>query len=178
MRKGLRLRGMGVGRAGVVRWVGAVAAMVLLGGCQSDASSANPAAETSVATNSVDNSVATQSAAETPVSSTESQANSARPVIRTGIGFRSEHYLDEHFTKHGREFGGMSKSEYLLAAQTLRDRPVGGDIEEISRPDGTSSRFDKASGAFLAFDRDGTIRTFFKPNDGERYFRRQAMRSH
>jgi hypothetical protein len=31
--------------------------------------------------------------------------------------------------------------------------------------------------AFLAVNRDGTIRTFFKPNDGEAYFRRQASRT-
>lgn len=98
--------------------------------------------------------------------------------VRTSVGFRSRKNLDEHFAKHGGEFRGMSKAEYLLAAQTLRDAPVGGDVEEIVRGDGTASRFDKASGAFIAFNRDGTIRTFFKPNDGERYFRRQAQRSH
>jgi len=38
------------------------------------------------------------------------------------------------------------------------------------------TRFDRTSGAFLAFNSDGVIRTFFKPNDGERYFRRQAER--
>lgn len=99
-------------------------------------------------------------------------------LVQTAIGFRSSNNLDEHFAKHGAEFRGMSKSRYLLAAQTLRDSPVGGDIEEIVRADGVASRFDKASGAFIAFNRDGTIRTFFKPNDGESYFRRQAQRSH
>ena len=98
--------------------------------------------------------------------------------VRTRIGFRSRKYLDEHFAKHGREFRGLNKDQYLLAAQTLRDRPVGGAVEEIVRGDGTASRYDRGSGAFLAFNRDGTIRTFFKPNDGERYFRRQAQRSH
>ena len=94
-----------------------------------------------------------------------------------GRGFRTQHLLDEHFAKHGGEFGGISESEYLRMAQSLRDAPVGGDVLEIVRPDdGVVSRFDKRSGAFLAFDRDGTIRTFFKPNDGERYFRRQATR--
>ena len=38
------------------------------------------------------------------------------------------------------------------------------------------TRFDKSSGAFIAFDADGTIRTFFKPNVGEEYFRRQSER--
>jgi hypothetical protein len=112
--------------------------------------------------------------------STPPQAAEAKPAnaVRTSIGFRSKHYLDEHFAKHGSEFRGMSKAEYLLAAQTLRDSPVGGSVEEIVRDDGTASRFDRESGAFIAFNRDGTIRTFFKPNDGERYFRRQAQRSH
>ena len=64
----------------------------------------------------------------------------------------------------------MSKPEYLLEAQQLRDAPVGGDVEEIVRSDGSSSRFDRKSGAFLAFNSDGTIRTFFKPNNGESYF--------
>ncbi|MGH9420029.1 MAG: hypothetical protein ACRD3J_08655 [Thermoanaerobaculia bacterium] len=98
--------------------------------------------------------------------------------VRTTIGFRSRNQLDEHFAKHGAEFGGVSQQEYLLEAQQLRDAPVGGDVEEIVRDDGTSSRFDRKSGAFLAFNRDGTIRTFFKPNNGESYFRRQAERSH
>ena len=86
--------------------------------------------------------------------------------------------MDEHFAKHGAEFGNISEDEYLRAAQELRDRTVGGDVLEIVRDDGTVSRFDRSSGAFIAFNRDGTIRTFFKPNDGERYFQRQAQRSH
>jgi len=98
--------------------------------------------------------------------------------VRTRIGFRSRNQLDEHFAKHGAEFGNISEDEYLRAAQKLRDRRVGGPVLEIVRDDGTVSRFDRSSGAFLAFNRDGTIRTFFKPNDGERYFRRQAQRTH
>ena len=35
---------------------------------------------------------------------------------------------------------------------------------------------DRSTGAFVAFDADSTIRTFFKPNDGEAYFERQARR--
>lgn len=92
------------------------------------------------------------------------------------IGFRSRQRLDEHFAKHGTEFGMISRAEYLRQAQALRDAPVGGNVLEIRRGDGTVSRFDKSSGAFLAFDDNGIIRTYFKPNDGERYFRRQARR--
>ena len=66
---------------------------------------------------------------------------------------------------------------YLRAAQTLRDAPAGANVLELRRNDGVVTRFDKASGAFLAVNGDGTIRTFFRPNDGEAYFRRQATRS-
>jgi hypothetical protein len=92
-------------------------------------------------------------------------------------GFRSLARLEEHFSKHGREFKATSAAQYLALAQALRDAPVGGDVLELIRPgDGVVSRFDKRSGAFLAFDADGTIRTFFRPNDGEAYFRRQDRR--
>lgn len=96
----------------------------------------------------------------------------------SSIGFRSAARLVEHYEKHGREFGAVSQAQYLQLAQQLRDTPVGGDVVEVVRQsDGVISRFDRASGAFLAADPDGTIRTFFKPNDGEAYFRRQARRS-
>ena len=97
-------------------------------------------------------------------------------LLAGGPGFRSRRQFDEHFAKHGREFGNISQEEYLHRAQELRDAPAGGPILEIAKPDGVITRFDKRSGAFGAYNRDRTIRTFFKPNDGERYFRRQADR--
>src|SRR2546423_378138 len=103
--------------------------------------------------------------------STASAARSA--ITRPNVGFQSRAQFNEHFQKHGAEFGHVTQQEYLRAAQTLRDAPVGGPIIELRRPDGTVSRFDRASRAFIAFNADATIRTFFKPNDGEAYFRRQ-----
>ena len=102
--------------------------------------------------------------------------SSPTPKVRTHIGFRSRRNLEEHYEKHGREFGSISQDEYLLQAQSLRDRAAGGDILEAVRDDGVTTRFDRQSGTFLAFNEDFTIRTFFKPNDGERYFKRQLNR--
>ncbi len=99
-------------------------------------------------------------------------------VLAAGPGFRSRQQFEEHYSKHGAEFGSVSKAQYLELAQGLRDAPVGGPILEIRRSDGTFSRFDKRKGYFGAYNRDHTIRTFFVPNDGERYFRRQADKSH
>ncbi|HYW52210.1 MAG TPA: hypothetical protein VE861_16455 [Gemmatimonadaceae bacterium] len=102
------------------------------------------------------------------------EADAAEP---RGPGFTSRRQLVEHYEKHGEEFPGFSMAAYLGAAQRLRDAPAGDDVLEVRRPDGVITRFDRGSGAFLAANRDGTIRTFFKPNDGERYFRRQASRA-
>jgi pyocin large subunit-like protein len=122
----------------------------------------------------------TASAPRTQTSTESDRRGAARTTARAGGGasFRSSAQLDEHFAKHGAEFGRISEPEYLRRAQLLRDAPVGGSVEEIRRSDGVVSRFDRESGAFIAFNADGTIRTFFKPNDGEAYFRRQARRSH
>ena len=93
-----------------------------------------------------------------------------------GPGFRSPAQLDEHYAKHGSEFGNVSKQEYLRLAQELRDAPRGGPILEARRSNGEFSRFDRRHGYFGAYNQDHTIRTFFVPNDGERYFHRQARR--
>jgi pyocin large subunit-like protein len=114
----------------------------------------------------------------TAPASLPASAPTGPPLSVNRVGFRSPARLVEHYERHGREFGGVSQAEYLQLAQQLRDAPVGGDIVEVVRQsDGVISRFDRGSGAFLAADADGTIRTFFKPNDGEAYFRRQVRRS-
>lgn len=94
-----------------------------------------------------------------------------------GPGFRTGALLDQHYEKHGAEFGHISKQDYLRLAQELRDAPPGGPILEARRRDGEFSRFDKRHGYFGAYDPDRTVRTFFIPNDGERYFWRQARRA-
>ncbi|MDQ6700895.1 MAG: hypothetical protein M3Z36_12015 [Acidobacteriota bacterium] len=92
----------------------------------------------------------------------------------SGPGFRSRSYLEEHFQKHGAEFGQISVEQYLTLAQGLRDAPLGGDILRSDRSGGGYAKYDRISNSFGAYDQDGTIRSFFKPNDGERYFVRQA----
>lgn len=105
-----------------------------------------------------------------------SSAREDASAFGSEVGFRSATRLDEHFAKHGAEFGTITKGEYLRQAQALRDAPASATVLEVRRPDGVVSRFDRRSGAFIAFDPDGIIRTFFRPNDGEAYFRRQARR--
>ncbi|MBL8858885.1 MAG: hypothetical protein JNL28_10300 [Planctomycetes bacterium] len=113
-------------------------------------------------------------------SASQSKPNSNRDSggKHSSIGFGSTRAFDDHYEKHGAEFGSISQAEYLSLAQALRDAPVGGPILEAVRDDGVISRFDKRSGGFVAFNKNKTIRTFFKPNDGVRYFERQIDKEH
>lgn len=118
--------------------------------------------------------------ASSPTTATpgKSAASDKQPAqLRTDIGFRTKRNLIEHYEKHGAEFGAITMEQYLRQAQQLRDQPSGDGILEAVRNDGVMTRFDRASGAFLAVNEDLTIRTFFRPNDGENYFRRQARRN-
>jgi hypothetical protein len=110
-------------------------------------------------------------------SNTVKASNRSDPRLRK-IGFRSPTKLHQHFQKHGQEFGNITEAQYLAMAQDLRDAPLSKTVIEAEQVGGTVSRFNRATGAFTAFDRDLTIRTFFRPNDGEAYFKRAAQRSH
>ena len=92
-----------------------------------------------------------------------------------GRGFRTQRLLDDHYAKHGQEFGGISKAQYLALAQELRDAPVGDQVLEARRGS-VITRFHRQRGHFGAYNADRTIRTFFIPVRGEAYFRRQAQR--
>jgi pyocin large subunit-like protein len=94
------------------------------------------------------------------------------PALAGGPGFRTDHLLQDHFERYGHEFGSISRQQYLHLAQQLRDAKPGRDILESKSLDGII-RFDRKHGYFGAYENDGTIRTFFIPPDGIRYFERE-----
>jgi len=91
-----------------------------------------------------------------------------------GKGFRTQHLLEENFARHGREFGNITQDQYLRMAQQLRDARPGKNVLMAKRAGGGASKFDKRSGWFVTYDPDTTIRMFFIPNEGIRFFERQA----
>ena len=92
-------------------------------------------------------------------------------------GFRSPHLLQDHYSKFGKQFGNITIEQYLHLAQQLRDATPGRHILISKRSDGGGSKFDIKRGWFVAFDGDGTLRTFFVPKDGIRYFEAQEKSS-
>ena len=98
--------------------------------------------------------------------------------VHEKIGFKSEKLLQEQYKKHGKEFGKISQREYLLMGQQLRDRPLDMNIlESVRRQDGVITRFDKKTGAFIEFEKNLVMKSFFKPAEGERYFYKQQPRA-
>ena len=44
-------------------------------------------------------------------------------LVASGPGFRSRRLFEEHYAKHGREFGNISPQEYLSASAGVARRP-------------------------------------------------------
>ena len=118
---------------------------------------------------SADSATASRSAATDTIASSQTRVGARRRLRRPATARRA-------FEKHGAEFGHISKQDYLRQAQLLRDAKVAVRCLKTVRRDGVVTRYDQQTGAFIAFNANGVIRTFFKPNDGERYYRRQAER--
>lgn len=90
-----------------------------------------------------------------------------------GPGFRTPLLLEHHFARYGSQFGPINPQEYLRLAQHLRDASPGKNVLMSRRPDGGGLKFDVKRGWFVAYDGDGTLRTFFMPKGGVRFFDRQ-----
>jgi len=91
-----------------------------------------------------------------------------------GAGFRTQHLLQEHYARHGKDFGQITIEQYLHLAQQLRDAHPGKIVLETKRPTGGGAKFDRRRGWFVSYDADGTLRTFFVPKDGIHFFDSQA----
>ena len=81
--------------------------------------------------------------------------------------------LEHHFQKHGAEMGFKTQAEYLRAAQTL---VLGGPGVETYQRGGDTLYFREATGEFAVVSERNVLRTYFKPDDGRRYWERQKER--
>lgn len=91
--------------------------------------------------------------------------------ITTGISFRNENLLNEHYQKHGIEMGFGSASEYEAAAGRVVVNSK--SLHKIEAEDGDDVYYLESSNELVIVSTDGYIRTYFKPNDGIAYYNRQ-----
>lgn len=85
--------------------------------------------------------------------------------------FRNEKYLVEHFEKHGSEFGYVTKEEYEAGA----NRVIASEeaLHKTEAEDGDYIYYLESSNEIVFLSVDGNIRTYFKPQDGIKYYERQ-----
>lgn len=85
--------------------------------------------------------------------------------------FKSESLLQEHFNKHGGEFGYTSTSQYESKANEVIKSPDA--LHKIEAEDGDTIYYIQATNELVILSTDGYIRTYFKPEDGLDYYNRQ-----
>ena len=80
--------------------------------------------------------------------------------------------LPDHFERHGHDFNAKDADEYARRAWEFRQRAKTEGLPTKVDSEGVTRIYDPKSGAFAAYNRNGTTKTFFKPNTRD-YFDRQ-----
>ncbi|MEM7357452.1 MAG: hypothetical protein AAF657_41950, partial [Acidobacteriota bacterium] len=78
--------------------------------------------------------------------------------------------LDDHFHRHGADFGARNAGDYAQQASDFLRRSQADGLPTKIGPDGTIRVYDPASNTFGSFNPDGTTKTFFKPSGGQSYW--------
>ena len=87
------------------------------------------------------------------------------------LQFRNETMWEDHFEKHGSEFGYKNKEEYLKGANEVINSSTSKHKTEAE--DGDEIYYDEDKNEIVFVSKDGYIRTYFKPSDGINYYNRQ-----
>lgn len=87
------------------------------------------------------------------------------------LEFRNDNLWEEHFLKHGGEFGYTTKEDYLEGANEVVASASSKHKQEAE--DGDDIYYDAENNEIVFVSKDGYIRTYFKPSDGIEYYNRQ-----
>lgn len=91
--------------------------------------------------------------------------------ISDNYTFKSESLLQEHFNKHGSEFGYTSTSQYVSGANSVINSPDA--LHKTEAEDGDGVYYIQATNELVILSTEGYIRTYFRPEDGIDYYNRQ-----
>lgn len=103
---------------------------------------------------------------KTQVDSSITQANAVKDYK-----FKSASLLQEHFGKHGGEFGYTSTDQYVSGANAVIYSPDA--LHKTESKDGDDVYYLQKSNEFVVLSTEGFIRTYFKPDDGIAYYNKQ-----
>lgn len=102
---------------------------------------------------------------------TETRAPTAKP----GSARQTWGHIDtlaDHFARHGRDFHARDADDYAAQAAAFLQRAKTNGLPAKRDADGSLRIFDPGTGAFGAYNANGTTRTYFKPGSPG-YFDRQ-----
>ncbi len=95
----------------------------------------------------------------------------------------SKNNLDKHFGKGGKsdhsvQYPDMTKAQYAKRALQLVQSATSDTILGYKTPENEVVRYDKITNDFTKGHPEKGIKTMFKPDDGEEYFKRALKREH
>jgi RHS repeat-associated protein len=78
--------------------------------------------------------------------------------------------LEDHFIRHGDDFGAQSAEDYADQASQFYQDSQANDLPTVIDSDGVTRVYDPDTNTFGSYNDDGTTRTFFKPTGGANYW--------
>lgn len=72
--------------------------------------------------------------------------------------------LQDHFQRHGADFGATTPADYEQQADTFLNGPKSSGVLEKMRSNGDVVRYNPSTEEFGIVRQDGTIRSYFKPD--------------
>ena len=99
-----------------------------------------------------------------------------KPIVRdapaTRVTWANLSSLQDHFARHGGDFSAKSPDDYAAQAWRFRERAAAERLPMKLDSDGSVRVFDPKTRAFASFNRNGTTKTYFRP-DNSSYWQRQ-----
>lgn len=92
-------------------------------------------------------------------------------ATRAEIRFRNDKLLEEHYEKHGVSMGFDTAEDYEQAACYVVTNKSA--LHKTESEDGDDVYYLEDTNEFVIVSTDGYIRTYFMPEDGIDYFKRQ-----
>ncbi len=93
-----------------------------------------------------------------------SGANAPNNAAPRNGQFADNPKLQDHFNRHGGDFGAGSAAQYEQQANTFLNGSRDTGVLEKARPNGDIVRYNPATEEFGIVKPDGTIRTYYKPD--------------
>lgn len=103
-------------------------------------------------------------------------AAEAKPVITTARDETVDDKVRRLHERNGAAFGANSAADYLTKANAFIGSPPAG-TETVKRPNGDTLYYQASTNTFAVADRNGVLRTMFKPDNGAAYWTEQKERA-